>query len=145
MLDTSTIYRRKRGGFLVHSDRDAIDLDEPYAFLRTAPWAQGMTRAGLERSLRHSLCFSLQEGNRQIGLARVITDYATYAYLCDIYVIESHRGRGLGSWLVRCALKHPAINSLKRIALITHDAKEFYARLGFQPPADPEQYMERIP
>ncbi len=81
----------------------------------------------------------------KIGLARVITDYATYAYLCDVYVIESHRGRGLGSWLVRCALEHPAINSLKRIALITHDAKEFYARLGFQPPADPEQYMERIP
>ena len=75
----------------------------------------------------------------------MITDYATYAYLCDVYVIESHRGRGLGSWLVRCALEHPAINSLKRIALITHDAKEFYARLGFQPPADPEQYMERIP
>ena len=71
LLDTSTIYRRKRGGYLVHSDRDAIDLDEAYAFLRTAPWAQGMTRAGLERSLRHSLCFSLQKGNRAAPLGAI--------------------------------------------------------------------------
>jgi GNAT superfamily N-acetyltransferase len=128
----------------VQTDRGAIDFEAVYAFLRTAPWAHELTRSGLERALRESLCFSLYEEGRQIGLARVITDYVTYAYLCDVYVIESRRGRGLGSWLIRCVLEHPELESLKRIALITHDAQNFYNCLGFQVPAEPGSYMERI-
>lgn len=144
LLDTSTTYRRRQGSFTVHADRDGIDIDAVYTFLSTAPWAEGLTRKALECSIQHSLCFSLFEDTVQIGFARIITDYVTYGYMCDVYVIESRRCRGLGSWLVRCALEHPTIAPLKRIALITHDAQDFYLDLGFQFAPRPNRYMERL-
>jgi GNAT superfamily N-acetyltransferase len=144
LLGTSTTYRRQRGSFTVHADRDEIDLDAVFAFLSTAPWAPGLTREALECSIQQSLCFSLFEDAVQIGFARIITDYVTYGYLCDVFVIESRRSRGLGSWLVRCALEHPTTAGLKRVALITHNAQEFYIDLGFQFATCPNRYMERL-
>lgn len=144
MLETGTSYQWKHGSYTVRTDPDAPDLDAVYEFLKTAPWASGLSREALDRATRHSLCFSLFEETRQIGLARVITDYVTYAYMCDVYVVEERRGLGLGSWLVRCVLEHPDIACLKRIALITHDAQEFYLHLGFQFASHPEHYMERF-
>ena len=144
MLGTSITYRRQRGTFTVHADRDQIDLEAVFAFLSTASWASGLTRNALECAIQQSLCFSLFEDTGQIGFARIITDYVTYGYLCDVFVIESRRSRGLGSWLVRCALEHPTITRLKRVALITHDAQDFYIDLGFQFATCPNRYMERL-
>jgi GNAT superfamily N-acetyltransferase len=144
LLETGTSYQWKHGSYTVRTDPDAPDLDAVYEFLKTAPWASGLSREALDRATRHSLCFSLFEETRQIGLARVITDYVTYAYMCDVYVVEERRGLGLGSWLIRCVLEHPDIACLKRIALITHDAQDFYLHLGFQFASHPEHYMERF-
>jgi GNAT superfamily N-acetyltransferase len=144
LLETAINYKRQRGRFTVHDDRDAIDLDAVYAFLSTAPWASGLTRYALELAIQNSLCFSLVEDTVQIGFARIITDYVTYAYLCDVYVIESRRSRGLGFWLIGCVLEHPAIAALKRVALLTHDAQGFYLDLGFQFAPSPKRYMERM-
>ena len=132
-----------RGKFSVRTDPDAIDFEAVYTFLSRTPWASGLSREAMQRALRESLCFSLFEQQRQIGLARVITDYTTYAYLCDVYVLEPQRGQGLGSWLMRCVLEHPNIVSLKRISLLTHDAQDFYLRLGFQF-GRAQHYMERL-
>jgi GNAT superfamily N-acetyltransferase len=137
-------YQWERGIYTIRTAPDAVDMDVVHEFLSKAPWASGLTRETLIRALRYSLCFSLFEGSRQIGLARVISDYTTYAYLCDVYVVEPHRGRGLGSWLIRCILDHPDIGRLKRIALVTHDAQDFYLYLGFHPMSHPDCYMERL-
>jgi GNAT superfamily N-acetyltransferase len=133
----------RKGIYTVRTDPGALDLEVVCEFLSMAPWNSGLGREALKRALGNSLCFSLFERGRQIGLARVITDFTTYAYLCDVYVIESHRHRGLGRWLIRCVLEHPSLASLKRISLITHDAQEFYLDSGFRfPPAN--HYMERL-
>ena len=144
LLESGSAYQWKQGIYTVSTDPDAVDFDAVFHFLSQAPWASGLSREALHRALQNSLCFSLLEETRQIGLARVISDFSTYAYLCDVYIVDQQRGRGLGSWLVRCVLNHPDIRCLKRIALITHDAQDFYRCLGFQFASHPDHYMERL-
>jgi GNAT superfamily N-acetyltransferase len=115
-----------------------------FGFLAQAKWWTELTEESLDRALRNSLCFSLIEGNRQIGLARIVTDYVTYAYLCDVYIVEERRRQGLGSWLIRCVLEHPELKHLKRVALITHDAQTFYLGLDFRFASHPNCYMEHL-
>jgi len=138
-------FLRKKNGFVISTDPAALDKDAVFEFLLEAKWWTELTRESLELALRHSLCFSLKGKNRrQIGVARVITDYSTYAYLCDVFIVEEHRRRGLGSWLIRSILDHPDLKHLKRIALITHDAQTFYLRLDFRFALQPDHYMERL-
>jgi GNAT superfamily N-acetyltransferase len=96
----------------------------------------------LTRAVAGSLCFGLYHGAEQVGFARVITDRATFAYLCDVYILEAHRGRGLGRWLMELVVAHPALQGLRRFVLVTRDAHRLYERFGFQPLARPEGYME---
>lgn len=137
-------FLRMRDDFVISTDPSLLDASAVFAFLAKAQWWTGLTHQSLDRALHNSLCFSLLEGDRQIGLARVITDYATYAYLCDVYIAEERRGQGLGSWLVRCVLEHPDLKSLKRVALITHDAQTFYLGLDFRFTSPSDCYMERL-
>jgi GNAT superfamily N-acetyltransferase len=120
-----------------------MDLGIVFEFLSDAKWWTELTRESLDRALRNSLCFSLMEQGRQIGLARVITDCVTYAYLCDVYIEKARRRQGLGSWLIRSILDHPDIKNLKRVALITHDAQDFYLGLDFNFASHQNHYMER--
>jgi GNAT superfamily N-acetyltransferase len=137
-------YLRKRDSFVISTNPAALDKDTVFEFLREAKWWSELTRESFERALRHSLCFSLKEDGRQIGVARVITDYSTYAYLCDVFIVEERRRRGLGSWLIRSILEHPDLKHLKRVALITHDAQTFYLHLDFRFALQPDCYMERL-
>ena len=132
----------KRNDLLVSTDPAMLDVDAVHAFLSGAYWCVGIPRDTVERALRHSLCFGLYDGGRQVGLARVITDHATFAYLCDVYVLESHRGRGLGKWLIECVMAHPSVPGLRRFNLATRDAHSLYARHGFQPLRHPENHLE---
>jgi GNAT superfamily N-acetyltransferase len=134
-------FLRERDTFVISTDPSLLDVDTVFGFLAQAQWWAGLTRELLDRALRNSLCFSLFEDGRQIGLARVITDCVTYAYLCDVYIMEKRRGQGLGSWLIRCVLEHPDVRNLKRVALITHGAQTFYLGLDFR---FTSQYMERL-
>jgi GNAT superfamily N-acetyltransferase len=137
-------FLREQGAFVISTDPRALDFDVVFDFLAQARWWPDLTRESLERALRHSLCFSLKECGRQIGFARIISDFVTYAYLCDVYIVEERRGRGLGSWLVRSVLEHPNLNNLKRVSLITHDAQDFYRGLSFCFLPDRNCYMERL-
>ena len=94
--------------------------------------------------MRHSLCFGLFERERQIGFARVVTDYATYAYVCDVFVLEAHRGQGLATWLMQCVTSHPDLQGLRRWCLTTRDAHGLYEKAGFQRTTIAERYMDRI-
>ncbi|MGH9916180.1 MAG: GNAT family N-acetyltransferase, partial [Pyrinomonadaceae bacterium] len=106
----------------------------------------------LEQTIQNSLCFGLyervseekenQSSLKQIGFSRVITDYSTYAYLCDVYVLEQYRGQGLGKWLMSSVMRHPELQNLRRFQLITRDAHEFYRSFGFTDVSEPEHHME---
>jgi len=133
----------KQNGLLVSTDPARQDVDAIHAFLTRSYWCENIPREVVERAVRHSLCLGLFDGTAQIGLARVVTDYATYAYLCDVYVLESHRGRGLGKWLIECVVAHPQLQGLRRFNLATRDAHGLYAQFDFQPLAKPEIHMER--
>lgn len=118
-----------------------VDLEVVHAFLASSYWARGIPRETVERSIRHSVPFSLFRGDRQIGFARVITDRATFAYLADVFVTAAERGRGLGAWLVDTALAHPELQGLRRWMLATRDAHALYAKHGFRAVADPSILM----
>jgi GNAT superfamily N-acetyltransferase len=144
VIEDVNYYHQTKGRFVISTSPALLDEDAVLRFLLEAKWWPGVSRESLACALRHSLCFSLLENERQIGVARVITDYTTYAYLCDVFIIEERRRQGLGTWLIRCVIEHPRLRALKRIALITHDAQPFYLGLDFRFPAQPKSYMERL-
>lgn len=112
-------------------------------FLTTrAHWANGMDAALLERAIRHSLIIAAYHQGRQIGFARVITDYASFAYLSDVFVLPDWRGHGAGQAMIRAALAHPHLQQLRRFLLVSRDARGFYRQLGFTPLQHGERYME---
>ena len=133
-----------RGDYVLSTDPARLDAAAIHAYLTCSYWARGRTLETVVRSLRHSLCLGLYHCGHQVGLARAITDWTTYAYLCDVYVLEEHRGRGLGKWLVESVLAHPELQTVRRWSLITSDAHELYAAYGFTPQANPDRHMEMI-
>jgi GNAT superfamily N-acetyltransferase len=131
-----------RGRYSISTEQEALDVDAIHAFLTRSFWAQGISRELVAKSIANSLCFGVFDDASQIGFARVVTDRATYAYLCDVYVLESHRGRGLGKWLIEVVMAHPDLQGLRRFQLVTRDAHSLYARHGFAVVTQPERYME---
>ena len=134
--------RGSRGGVVVDDDPARLDMDVIHGFLAKTYWSQGIPREVVERAVRNSLCFGLYEGEHQVGFARVVTDRATFAYLADVFVLESHRGRGLSKLLVAEILGHPSLQGLRRWVLATRDAHSLYAQYGFKALAAPERFME---
>ncbi|MBN2354549.1 GNAT family N-acetyltransferase [candidate division KSB1 bacterium] len=131
-----------RDHFRITTDKSRMDIDAIHRMLLGTYWGGNLPRNILEASMRSSLCWGLFEGDRQIGFARVISDYTTFAYLCDVVIDESYRKRGLGAWLLQCILEHPQLQGLRRWMLSTLDAHELYKKLGFRPLTKPEKFME---
>ena len=128
--------------YSITTDRKRLDLDAIHAFISRSFWAEGIPKETMAKAIANSLCFGVFDGPSQVGFARVVTDRATYAYLCDVYVLESHRARGLGKWLIEAVMAHPDLQGLRRFQLVTRDAHGLYARYGFDTPAHPERHME---
>ena len=133
-----------RGGYTISTERARIDVDTVHRFLATSYWAAGIARDVVARSIEHSLCFGLYRGNAQAGFARVITDYATTAYLADVFVLPEHRGQKLAVWLMETIRAHPALQGLRVWRLATRDAHGLYEKAGFRPLAHPERLMEIV-
>jgi GNAT superfamily N-acetyltransferase len=131
-------------GYEVSTELSRLDFAAMHAFLTRSYWSPGIPFATVERAARNSLCFGLYEkaSGRQVGLARVVTDHATFAYLCDVYVLEEHRGRGLGKFLMRAVMSHPALTGARRAMLGTRDAHGLYRRFGFSDAAGTKVLME---
>ena len=141
--DIAVVQEYRRGEFLISTDRNRLNLNVVHDFLTNCYWAKGIPREVVARSIEHSLCFGIYDGDaRQVGFARVVTDFATIAYLGDVFVLESHRGRGLSKWLMHCITQHPALQNLRRWILLTRDAHRLYSQYGFTPLKAPERYME---
>lgn len=134
----------ERNGCVYSLRFDGIDLDAVHAMLTRAYWCEGIPRATVAKACAHSLCAGLFCGDAQVGLARWVTDRATFAYLCDVFVHEDHRGLGLGRWLVGEGLRHPDLQGLRRQVLFTKDMHALYAQLGFSALASPERGMEIV-
>jgi GNAT superfamily N-acetyltransferase len=131
-------------GYLISDDPDRIDVDAVHAYLTRSYWAEGIRRDAVERSLRHSLPIGVYAPTgEQVGLARVVTDYATFAWLCDVYILEEHRGRGLSKAAMRAVVSHPRLQDLRRMRLGTRDAHGLYEQFGFKKMAEPQNQMER--
>ena len=131
-------------GLTISTDLARLQPDEIHAFLGGSYWAADRSLEQVVVSLRNSFCLGLYDGARQIGLARVITDYVTYARLCDVYVLEEYRGRGLGKWLIDTMFASPELRDVRRWTLGTRDAHEFYRQFGFTGPRAPERLMELV-
>ena len=135
-------YSHHRGEFLVTTDPARLDIDFIHGYLVRSYWSEGIPRKVVERGIANSLCFGVYEGDNQVGFARIISDFATFAYLADVFIIESHRSRGLSKFLMECIMKHPELQGLRRWVLGTRDAHGLYERYGFRPLAKPDRYME---
>ena len=125
----------------VSTDSARFDIDLIHGFLSSTYWAVNMPRNVLEKSIRHALCFGIFADGKQVAFARVITDYATFAYLSDLFVIPGHRGRGVSKLLMRSILDYPELQGLRRFVLATKDAHGLYAQFGFKPLSNPEDFM----
>ena len=134
--------------YSISADKALLDIPMIHAYLSgSSYWARGRSLEIVTKSVEHSLCFGVFLSDRtQVGFARVVTDYATFAWLCDVFILEEHQGRGLGKRLVEVVVSHPDLIHIKRILLATKDAHQLYERYGgFLPLAHPERWMERRP
>lgn len=131
-----------RGQFTISTDKKRLELRVITDYLIRSYWAQGRSKEVVEKSLQHSECFGLYDKDTQVGFARVITDYATFAYLADVFVLESYQGRGLGKWLVKTVLSQPEFSTC-RWELGTKDAHALYAQFGFERSSN-DRAMKRV-
>ena len=133
------------GTYTVSDDPARLDVNAMHAYLRRAYWSEEIPLEVIERAARASLCIGAYDANgAQVGLARFISDFATFAYVCDVYVLEEHRGHGLSKAMMAMATSHPKLQGLRRWTLVTLDAHGLYEQFGFKPIANSERFMERI-
>lgn len=133
-----------RDGYVISTALSRIDIDVVFAFLERSYWASGISRDVVVRSIEHSLNFGVYLGDDQVGFARVITDYATFAYLADVFVLEAHRGKKLSVWLMETIMAHPRLQGLRVWRLATKDAHSLYEKVGFRSLGHPERMMEIV-
>jgi len=130
------------GEFTLSADPALLDLEKVCNILEQTYWGRTRPREMMRKAIRNSLAFGVYRGKEQIGFARAVTDYATYAYLADVIIFEPFRGRGLGKRLIQAIFDHPELQCIRRWALITQDAQEFYKPFGFHALDHPDQHME---
>ena len=130
-------------GIEISTDSARFDLDLIHSFLSNCYWAAGIPRDVVQKSIERSLCFGVFDHGKQVGFARVITDRATFAYLGDVFIVESYRGRGLSKRLMEAIVAHPELQNLRRWSLVTRDAHDLYARFGFEPLPAPKRWMQK--
>ena len=138
------IIETHRDNFTISSDPARLDMDIICDFLTRAYWANTRPRERTERAVQNSLVFGVYEGDHQIGVARVVTDYSIFAYLCDVFIHESYRAHGLGKWLIRTMMEHPDLKEIRRWVLITTNAHGLYKQFGFTSMEDPEHWMQNF-
>jgi GNAT superfamily N-acetyltransferase len=137
------VHEWQQGECLISTDKERLDIATIHGFLTTSYWAAGISIEIVKRSIEHSLNFGLFQNDQQVGFARVITDYTTFAYLADVFVLEPFRGRGLSKWLMQVIVAHPDLQGLRKWVLFTRDAHGLYRQVGYTSLANPERAMER--
>ena len=134
----------KNDNLLISTDKSKLDLALIQQVLDKTYWAKNISKETIQKSIDNCLSYGIYEDDKQVGFARVITDYCTFAYLSDVFIIPSHQKSGLSKWLMESILKHPDLQNLRRFVLLTKDAHELYRQFGFDKPKNPEEFMERL-
>lgn len=138
----SVPFRRTRDAFALDTNPARLDFDRAHALLHATYWAKNMPRETLRTAIENSLCFGLYHQDRTIGIARVVTDLSTFAYLTDVVVDEAFRGQGLAVWMMGQILSHPNLQGLRRFLLLTSDAHRLYQKVGFRAPEQMDWFLE---
>ena len=136
------ILETHRNQFTISTDPARLDIDTICDFLKRADWASTRPRERTERAIQNSLVFGVYDGDKQIGVARVVSDYSIFAYLCDVFIHEDYRAHGLGKWLMQTIMEHPDLREMRRWVLVTNDAHGLYKQFGFSSIEDPEHWMQ---
>lgn len=132
-----------KNDFTISTDKSKLDIGSIHTFLSTkAYWCLNIPRERVDTAIRNSLCFGVYHHTKQVGFARIISDYSTIAYLGDVYILEQYRGKGLSKWLMETIMSHPNLQGLRRWILLTGDAHELYRQFGWKDIADPSKWME---
>lgn len=132
----------RHGPYLISDDPARLDATAVHAYLTRSYWSENIPLETVQRALHGSLCIgAYSEAGGQVGLVRIISDHATYAYLCDVYVLEEHRGHGLSKVMLALTLRHPKLQGLRTWSLRTRDAHGLYAQFGFKPLEHPESHL----
>ncbi|CAN5742529.1 GNAT family N-acetyltransferase [soil metagenome] len=134
----------RQGEYIVSTDKSRLNFKLIHDFLKRSYWAEGVSGENVRLRIENSLVFGLYDGQKQAGFARVVSDYAAFAYLADVFVLEAYRGRGLSKWLIGVVLSYSGLKDLKW-SLATKDAQELYRRYGFTELTHPEENMEKRP
>lgn len=142
VIQSNEVIENRRGEFLLSTNPERLDLNLIHSFLTDCYWAKGIPREVVKRSIQNSLCFGVYAQGKQVGFARVISDFATYAYIGDVFILEAFRGQGLGKWMMESIMQHPRLQGLRRWSLATRDAHGLYAQSGFTPLKVPAAHME---
>lgn len=132
-------------GFHISTDKSLLNFDLVYKYLSAdSYWAIGIPAEKLKRAIENSMCFGIYKNSKQAGFARVVTDQATFAYICDVFVLPAYRGLGLSKWLMQTICEHPELQGLRRWSLATADAHGLYSQFGFTPISRPDNWMEKF-
>lgn len=135
------IHHERRQEILLSTDKSKLDITTIHNFLKTSYWAEDILMSVVEKSISNSLCFGIYELDKQIGFSRVISDYATFAYLADVFILEAYRGQGLGKWLIKSILEYSELQNLRTWLLSTADAHELYRQFEFKNLPLPDRMM----
>jgi GNAT superfamily N-acetyltransferase len=128
----------------ISTDKSLLDIEAIYNFLSGSYWAKGRSLEVMKKSIQNSLCFGVYFNKKQVGFARVVTDYAIFAYIADVFILEAHRGKGFSKKLIKSIIGYPELKRIKRWMLATKDAHDLYNKFGFQPLKNPERFMELV-
>lgn len=132
-------------GYKISTDKNLLDFEVIFNYLSgESYWAAGIPRERQEKAIQNSMCFGIYHEGKQAGFARVITDNATFAYICDVFVLGAYRGEGLSKWLMQSIVQHPDLQGLRRWSLATADAHGLYKQFGFSPLSKPQNWMEKF-
>lgn len=136
------MYQEKYEGFLFSNDKELLDFDVIYQFISNSYWANGIPPEILKKSIDNSMCFAVYKDKAQIGFGRVITDFATFGYLGDVFIIDEYQNKGLGSAFISFIINYPEFKTLRRFLLATRTAHKFYENLGFSNLKNPQNFMD---
>ncbi len=134
----------KKDNFIISDDVSRLDVDAICDFLSHSYWADKRPRRVIEKSIQHSVCFGVYDGDKQIGFSRVVTDFSVFAYLCDVFIHHEYRGQALGKWMMECIMSHPDLQGLRRWSLVTRDAHGLYSQFGFTELSNSSLWMEKF-
>lgn len=137
-------FETQREKITISADPARLDIDIICGFLSRSYWAKTRPREKTELAIANSLVFGVYDGTKQIGVARVVTDYSIVAYLCDVFIHEDYRAQGIGKWLLETIFAHPDVKDVRRWLLSTDDAGSLYQRYGFEALPEPQKWMQRL-